>query len=100
MVSGGGNNMDLNLTPLLDVVMQLVMFFMMCVNFVTDQVNQNVLLPRSASAQEIMAKTDIDVLVINVEVRRKERLDAKGQPVRDKEGYVVRDLIEPRETRI
>ena len=42
--------MEPDLTPLLDVVMQLIMFFMMCINFVNEQVNANVLLPTSTSA--------------------------------------------------
>jgi biopolymer transport protein ExbD len=85
--------MDLNLTPLLDVVMQLIMFFMMCVNFVSDQVSANVVLPTSLSAQDIMPKTDIDVLVINVEVRKKPVLAANGDPKRDNEGKIVRELV-------
>ena len=40
-----------NLTPLLDVVLQLLMFFMMCVNFVNEQVKEDVKLPESASAR-------------------------------------------------
>src|SRR5438876_11908002 len=54
-----------NLTPLLDVVLQLLMFFMMCVNFVTEQVNENVKLPDSQSATP-MDKADVDVLFINL----------------------------------
>jgi biopolymer transport protein ExbD len=101
MVSSGQDNMELNLTPLLDVVMQLVMFFLMCMNFVTDQVNQNVLLPKSASAQEIMSKTDVDVLVINIEVKRTEKLGADGQPLRDPNtGAPLRELVLPKETKI
>jgi biopolymer transport protein ExbD len=101
VAASGSENMELNLTPLLDVVMQLVMFFLMCMNFVTDQVNQNVLLPKSASAQEIMAKTDVDVLVINIEVRRAEKMDANGRPVRDPAtGALVRELVLPKETKI
>jgi biopolymer transport protein ExbD len=53
-----------NLTPLLDVVLQLLMFFMMCVNFVSDQVNEDIKLPKSASVKP-MDKTDTDVLFIN-----------------------------------
>jgi biopolymer transport protein ExbD len=40
-----------NLTPLLDVVLQLLMFFMMCVNFVTEQVNSDIALPDAQSAR-------------------------------------------------
>ena len=40
--SAEGSNAEPNLTPLLDVVLQLLMFFMMCVNFVTEQVNEDI----------------------------------------------------------
>ncbi|MFN6050729.1 MAG: ExbD/TolR family protein, partial [Planctomycetia bacterium] len=45
--SSDGGNMEPNLTPLLDVVLQLLMFFMMCVNFVTNQVSEDIILPES-----------------------------------------------------
>jgi len=92
-VSTKTDTMDLNLTPLLDVVMQLIMFFMMCVNFVSDQVSANVLLPTSLSAQEIMPKTDVDVLVINVEVKREVRMNPNGTPARTPDGRIIRDLV-------
>src|SRR5262249_45563089 len=48
-----------NLTPLLDLVLQLIMFFMLTVNFVRiDQVNDEVLLPVVQSAMPIRASTD------------------------------------------
>ena len=89
----GSDKMDLNLTPLLDVVMQLIMFFMMCVNFVADQVSANVLLPTSLSAQEIMPKTDVDVLVINVEIKREVRMNPNGTQARTPDGRVIRDVV-------
>src|SRR5947209_9829151 len=60
-----GSSAEPNLTPLLDVVLQLLMFFMMCVNFVTEQVNEDVKLPESQSAMP-MDKADVDVLFINL----------------------------------
>src|SRR4051812_13993459 len=62
-----------NLTPLLDVVLQLLMFFMMCVNFVTEQVNEDIKLPDSQSAKP-MDKTESDVLFINLKPFRGEEL--------------------------
>jgi biopolymer transport protein ExbD len=55
-----------NLTPLLDVVLQLLMFFMMCVNFVTEQVNEDIKLPDSQSAKP-MSKDGIDTLLLNLQ---------------------------------
>src|SRR5581483_8907267 len=63
--SSEGSVAEPNLTPLLDVVLQLLMFFMMCVNFVTEQVNEDVKLPKSQSAVP-MDKADTDVLFVNI----------------------------------
>ena len=60
-----GSAADPNLTPLLDVVLQLLMFFMMCVNFVSEQVKEDVKLPESASARP-MDKAQTDVLFLNL----------------------------------
>src|SRR3954454_7650934 len=41
-----GDEIDVNLTPLLDLVLQLIMFFMITVNFVAaDQFDESVALP-------------------------------------------------------
>ncbi len=65
-VSGDGIKAEPNLTPLLDVVLQLLMFFMMCVNFVSEQVNQSIILPVSQSARP-MDKSEVSVLFLNVD---------------------------------
>jgi biopolymer transport protein ExbD len=62
---GDGGISEPNLTPLLDVVLQLLMFFMMCVNFVNEQVNEDIVLPHSQAVKP-MDKTDPDVLFVNV----------------------------------
>jgi biopolymer transport protein ExbD len=54
-----------NLTPLRDVVLQLLMFFMMCVNFVNEQVNEDIKLPRSQAVKP-MDKGEADYLFINL----------------------------------
>ena len=65
------------LVPLLDVVMQLLMFFMMCVNFVSEQVNEDIKLPVAQSARP-MDKRLGDVLVLNMDA--KGRLLVPGRP--------------------
>jgi biopolymer transport protein ExbD len=62
---GDSAHTEPNLTPLLDVVLQLLMFFMMCVNFVSEQVNEEIRLPRSQAVKP-MDKADTDVLFINL----------------------------------
>jgi biopolymer transport protein ExbD len=62
--SDSGGACEPNLTPLLDVVLQLLMFFMMCVNFVSEQVSRDIALPKSASVKP-MDKADTDILFVN-----------------------------------
>jgi biopolymer transport protein ExbD len=52
--SGGANDAEPNLVPLLDLVLQLVMFFMMCAQFaVMEQTDQAIKLPTASQAQPI-----------------------------------------------
>jgi biopolymer transport protein ExbD len=60
-----GSSAEPNLTPLLDIVLQLLMFFMMCVNFVNEQVTGEVVLPESSSAIPL-SKAETEVLFVNV----------------------------------
>lgn len=96
----GSDRVELNLTPLLDLVLQIIMFFMITVNFVSDQVNANVTLPSSTSAQEIQAKTETDFIVINLLVDRVDRKDAQGRTSRDGYGRPIRDIAQPKTMRI
>jgi biopolymer transport protein ExbD len=54
-----------NLVPLLDMVLQLVMFFMVCANFVMEQVNDTIKLPEAIAAKPIGAR-DPDTIFLNV----------------------------------
>lgn len=69
MSHGGGGGDDIkaepNLVPLLDLVMQLLMFFIVNINFVTQQINGEVNLPVSQSARPL-DKSDSDVLFLNL----------------------------------
>jgi biopolymer transport protein ExbD len=57
-----------NLTPLLDLVLQLLMFFMICANFVRAQANENIQLPVMQSARPL-EDTGADVLYLNLSAR-------------------------------
>lgn len=49
--SVGGEELDVNLTPLLDLVLQLIMFFMITINFVrADQFDDSIQLPLASQA--------------------------------------------------
>lgn len=81
--AGDGVKSDPNLTPLLDVVLQLLMFFMMCVNFVTEQVNQNINLPVAESAVP-MDKSDSEATVLFLNLNRNGHLEVPGHdPMRN-----------------
>src|ERR1700681_1059144 len=57
-----------NLIPLLDLVFQLLMFFIVCVNFVTQQVNEKIKLPDMQSARP-MDKRETDLLYLNLDAQ-------------------------------
>src|SRR3954451_17212854 len=57
-----------NLTPLLDVVFQLITFFMLVINFSSDNNDQRVRLPVAASASPAeTGSVDEDRLVFNID---------------------------------
>src|SRR5215831_1988380 len=69
-----------NLVPLLDLVFQLIMFFMICVSFVTDQVNERIKLPEAQSARPL-DKGEIDVLFLNMDESGKLVVPGQAQPL-------------------
>ncbi|MSR30767.1 MAG: biopolymer transporter ExbD [Gemmataceae bacterium] len=75
--SNDGGNCEPNMIPLLDMVFQLLMFFMMCVNFVTNQVSEDIVLPESMSAVP-MDKSETDVLFVNVRPFIAHDFESKG----------------------
>lgn len=75
-----GSVAEPNLTPLLDVVLQLLMFFMMCVNFVTEQVNEDIKLPVAQSARP-MEKSEVDVLFLNMDPQGRLVVPGREQPL-------------------
>src|SRR3954468_11241869 len=58
-----------NLTPLLDVVFQLITFFMLVINFSTENYDQRVRLPVAGSARPVedADKVTEDRLVLNID---------------------------------
>ncbi len=66
----GGVKAEPNLTPMLDMVLQLVMFFILVANFTTEQVSRDVMLPIAESAKPA-DKRDTDVLYLNLNAEGK-----------------------------
>ena len=81
--SSSSDKCEPNLIPLLDLVLQLVMFFMVCANFVMEQVNESIKLPE-AVASKPLDKRDEYIIFINVnekgEVLRSPLDTPAGQP--------------------
>ena len=70
---GGGDEIEVNLTPLLDLVLQLIMFFMITVNFVAaDQFDESISLPVAQSAVPLEATAEKWVFL---------NIDSKGKLV-------------------
>jgi biopolymer transport protein ExbD len=65
MSHGSTEKCEPNFTPLLDLVLQLVMFFMICANFVIEQTSDAVKLPKAIAAKAL-DKSDKDVIFLNV----------------------------------
>jgi biopolymer transport protein ExbD len=65
-VTGTEQKAEPNLTPMLDMVLQLVMFFMLCANFVADRANKTIKLPDAIAAKAL--DKDVDkVIYLNVD---------------------------------
>ena len=52
-IGGHGKRAEPNLTPLLDLVLQLVMFFMLVANFVMDELSDKIKLPVASQAKPL-----------------------------------------------
>jgi biopolymer transport protein ExbD len=63
--SSVGEHVDPDLTPMLDVVMQLLMYFILCVNFVNEEVNADISLPDGQTARPLTKGND-DVLLLSI----------------------------------
>jgi biopolymer transport protein ExbD len=76
---GGEMRAEPNLTPLLDVVFQLITFFMLLINFSNDNYDQRVRLPVAGSARPVEDAEQVsdDRLVLNVD--REGHLLSAGQ---------------------
>ena len=70
-MSAGGSidRCEPNMTPLLDVVLQLIMFFMLCANFAMEQVDEAIKLPTAAAAKPLDSTAE-DYVLLNVMVNQ------------------------------
>jgi biopolymer transport protein ExbD len=75
-----------NLTPILDMVFQLITFFMLVVNFKSAQLDMNLTLPVVASARPVDTGGPQDLLVLNI--NRDGQLTVYNTP-KDIESYIA-----------
>jgi|SRR4051794_8925496 len=76
MSHGGSEDLQApepNLTPLLDLVLQILMFFMVTVNFATEQTQEDVALPESQTARPLPTQGAKDPLFVNMRLSEKTR---------------------------
>src|SRR6187549_945855 len=76
-----------NLTPILDMVFQLITFFMLVINFKTAAMDLSLRLPVVGSARPLDGKGQDELLVLNVDA--KGELNVYGQPRPDVEQYIA-----------
>lgn len=69
---------DPNMTPMLDMVFQLITFFMLVINFKAAAIDPNIQLPLVGSARPVAAGAESDVLVLNIASTGE--LNVYGQP--------------------
>src|SRR5215213_2048934 len=90
MAHGPSDKCEPNLVPLLDLVLQLVMFFMLCANFVMEQVNETIKLPQALAAKPFDRKDD-KLLFLNVNEKGQvllSKLDAEDTLTLDNKAQV------------
>src|SRR5262245_21101923 len=73
---GNTEKCEPNLVPLLDLVLQMIMFFMLCGNFASEDLNKDIKLPTAILAKPLDKSEDY-VITLNVDKER----DAKGKVV-------------------
>lgn len=66
MSHGSVEKCEPNLVPLLDLVLQMIMFFMLCGNFVSEDTNKDVRLPSAIQAKPLQKSEDY-VVFLNVD---------------------------------
>jgi biopolymer transport protein ExbD len=75
-----------NLTPILDMVFQLITFFMLVINFKSAEMDLSLKLPVVGSARPVSTQGRTGVLVLNID--RDGVLKIYGRPIDDTAAYI------------
>jgi biopolymer transport protein ExbD len=78
-----------NLTPILDMVFQLITFFMLVINFKTAEMDLSLMLPVVGSARPVETHGQRGLLVLNID--NGGNLKVYGRVVKDIERYVAQE---------
>ncbi len=84
-------NAEPNLTPVLDMVFQLITFFMLVMNFKAASMDLSLKLPVVGSAKMVDTKGTVDLLVLNVDPEG--RLRVYGQEKKDIQHYLQTEAM-------
>ena len=76
-----------NLTPILDMVFQLITFFMLVINFKAAAMDLDLSLPGVGSARPVDSKGQEDLLVLNINSQG--QLRVYGQLIEDIPAYIA-----------
>jgi biopolymer transport protein ExbD len=87
-VSLEGNEAKPNLTPMLDMVFQLITFFMLVMNFKVAALDMSLKLPVVGSARPVDTQPGQDLLMLTVD--KEGKLNVYGKPVAV-EDYIARE---------
>lgn len=94
MSHGSTEKCEPNFTPLLDLVLQLVMFFMLCANFVLDQTSVEIKLPHALAAKPLPADQEY-MIFLNVNKEGKVILSPSDQYKNEATGDLITTLDNP-----
>ena len=84
MSHGGGDEIaEPDLTPMLDLILQLLMFFIINVNFVSEQVSTDIKLPSSESARPI-DKADPGAIFLGQKVKTPQYMNKLTEKERER----------------
>jgi biopolymer transport protein ExbD len=78
-----------NLTPILDMVFQLITFFMLVINFKSAELDTTLMLPVVGSARPVETHGQRGLLVLNID--QTGNLKIYGRTVKDIEGYLAQE---------
>jgi len=81
------NQAEPNVTPILDMVFQLITFFMLVINFKSAAMDLDLKLPVVGSAQPVDNKGKEDLLILNINSQG--QLKVYGQAIDDLPGYIA-----------